>query len=409
MPTLCIARRAACLWTLLVAGAVGCGPIAAEANAHSDEARPADDDAQAADRVVAEGAALFTHVWAPGDPRSKGGDGLGPEYNASSCAGCHNQGGIGGAGGTHNDGLFGFQGIFLFGTRGLGTRGLGTRGLPPVPAEMEPRHRLGHDPTGSTHSMFGIARRNTPALFGLGLIDAIDDDAIENAALDPVRHDEVKGRVARTADGMIGRFGWKGDVATAATFVARACAFEVGLEVPGVPQPGASAAAPAPGLDLDLDDLTALTAFVTALPPPQAAKRSPFAERGAVIFDDVGCTDCHRESLGGIDGLYSDLLLHDLGPQLKDSIAAYGAPTGTDELAQLWRTPPLWGVRDSGPWLHDGSAHTLHDAIVAHAGEAARIQENYQALEPLDRTAVVAFLETLTAPQRSPLSLPPSP
>ncbi len=397
MPTLCIARRAACLWTLLVGGAVGCGPIAAEAIAHNGEARPAHDDAQAADRVVAEGAALFTHVWAPGDPRSKGGDGLGPEYNASSCAGCHNQGGIGGAGGAHNDGLFAFRG-FLF----------GTRGIPPVPAEMVPRHHLGFDPTFSTRFMFGIARRNTPALFGLGLIDAIDDDAIENAALDPVRHDEVKGRVARTADGMIGRFGWKGDVATAATFVARACAFEVGLEVPGVPQPGASAAAPAPGLDLDLEDLTALTAFVTALPPPQAAQRTPFAERGAVIFDDVGCTDCHRESLGGIDGLYSDLLLHDLGPQLKDSIAAYGAPPGTDELAQLWRTPPLWGVRDSGPWLHDGSAHTLHDAIVAHAGEARGARQAYVALEPLDRTAVVGFLETLTAPQSSPLSLPPS-
>ncbi len=401
MPRLCIARRAACLWTLLVGGVVGCGPIAAEANAHIDEARPADDDEQAADRVVAEGAALFTHVWGPGDLRSKGGDGLGPEYNASSCSGCHNQGGIGGAGGAHNDGLFGFRG-FVFGNRGL-------RVLP-GPLEMVPRHRLGLDPIIVTHfpPFRASARRNTPALFGLGLIDAIDDDAIEGAALDPVRHDEVKGRVARTADGTIGRFGWKGDVATAATFVARACAFEVGLEVPGVPQLGASAADPAPGLDLDLDDLTALTAFVTALPPPQAAKRTPFAERGAVLFDDVGCTDCHRESLGGIDGLYSDLLLHDLGPQLKDSIAAYGAPTGTDQLAQLWRTPPLWGVRDSGPWLHDGSAHTLHDAIVAHAGEARGARQAYVALEPLDRTAVVGFLETLTAPQSSPLSLPPS-
>ena len=77
MPTLCIARRAAYLWTLLVGGAVGCGPIAAEAIAHNGEARPADDDERAADRVVTEGAALFTHVWAPGDPRSKGGDGLG--------------------------------------------------------------------------------------------------------------------------------------------------------------------------------------------------------------------------------------------------------------------------------------------------------------------------------------------
>jgi cytochrome c peroxidase len=87
-------------------------------------------------------------------------------------------------------------------------------------------------------------------------------------------------------------------------------------------------------------------------------------------------------SLGGVEGIFSDLLLHDLSQ-------GDGART---------RTPPLWGVRDSAPYLHDGRAPTLNAAIMAHLGEAAAAREAYDKLQHLDKLAVTTFLESLVAP-----------
>src|SRR5262249_20774449 len=63
-----------------------------------------------------------------------------------------------------------------------------------------------------------------------------------------------------------------------------------------------------------------------------------------------------------------------------------------------WKTPPLWGVADSAPYLHDGSAATLYDAIMRHRGDAKAVFEAYQPLSPDDQAALIAFLKTLRAP-----------
>jgi CxxC motif-containing protein (DUF1111 family) len=81
----------------------------------------------------------------------------------------------------------------------------------------------------------------------------------------------------------------------------------------------------------------------------------------------VGCAKCHVPALAGVNGdvlLYSDLLLHDMGPALDDKIVQ-GNATGAD-----WRTTPLVGLAARRRYLHDGRAATLRDAILAHGGEA---------------------------------------
>jgi len=85
----------------------------------------------------------------------------------------------------------------------------------------------------------------------------------------------------------------------------------------------------------------------------------------------------------------SDLLLHDMGPALADGIPQ-GAASGSE-----WRTPPLWGLRFTAPYLHDGRAATLEEAVLAHAGEGAGARDRFLALDAGHRAALPAFLGAL--------------
>jgi hypothetical protein len=172
------------------------------------------------------------------------------------------------------------------------------------------------------------SKRNTPPLFGAGLIDAIPDKVLDEVAAEQAkaagdapqpsefrRFNEVlpvKGRVARLKDGHVGRFGWKAGVASLREFTLQACSSELGLEVPGF----ARAAPPwksdykAPGIDLTREQCDTLTRFVASLPKPGVRKAdSPehagAIERGRELFASVGCAVCHRPKLGDVDGIYS--------------------------------------------------------------------------------------------------------
>lgn len=355
------------------------------------------------------GRALFTHNWVVGDAWSAAGDGLGPHFNATSCVACHGQGGIGGSGAAHHN-VNPFPREVVQGgitaRRGVKMSSLDRREEDRAIA-MQALAQLG---LGSDGSVFGsqgaVGPRNSTSLFGAGLIDAIPDEVIVAAAEAQASSTpsatsglkSVQGRVSRTADGRVGRFGWKADVPLLGEFVARACAIEIGLDVPGVSQGGDAAASRAPGVDLQLAEVEALTAFVASLPAPVRAEHSLASLAGERIFDDIGCVACHATKLGDVDGIYSDLLLHDLGAGLVDRGGSWGAPVANAEMASLWRTPPLWGVRDSGPWLHDGRAQTIEAAITAHGGEAQASMLKWRALQQSERFALRAFLETLVAP-----------
>ena len=400
---------------------------------------------------VARGKVLFAKDWAPNDPKSPGGDGLGPVYNETSCVACHGQGAPGGAGpGNKNVVLVtasltgpdkakdldqihpGFRNgrstvLHRYGTDpryGSWRRRLYDSGRDDSPNAGEdtvdarirgaqrqtaPDQRL-HDRSISLRPVDGVnltvSQRNTPALFGAGRIDAIPSDVL--AAVAAHQPAEIRGKVSRTPDGRVGRFGWKAQIASLSEFIRAACANELGLEVPGHSQ-AASPLAPsqkAKGLDMTEAECDDLVAYLRALPAPVAI--DPFGPQGAQgiregrrLFADVGCSDCHVPTIGNVRGIYSDLLLHDLGPSLGDSGSYYGneGPISPGAAtAQEWRTPPLWGYRDSGPYLHDGRAEDLEEVVALHSGQAHGSTRRFFALSAQDRFQIEAFLKSLVAP-----------
>ncbi len=272
-----------------------------------------------------------------------------------------------------------------------------------------------------------LSERNTTPLFGLGQIDRISDEAIEAVALEESRNTpKTAGIVSRLEGNRIGRFGWHAQQARLADFTLTACAVEIGLDLPEHPQAGDPRKPNyhSPGYDMDTLDCVSLVAFVANLPRPVAqapanVKAAQAARAGQAFFVKIGCAECHRETVGDVVGIYSDLLLHDMGSEL--SAGRYGAFISTEaprraaekqaappprfvDFAALpvddreWRTPPLWGVASSAPYLHDGRAATLEEAIAAHGGQGLRSAEMFAKLTPGKQKSLVTFLQTLVAP-----------
>jgi len=270
-------------------------------------------------------------------------------------------------------------------------------------------------------------------LFGAGLIDSIaDKKLLELAKAQTKLSPRTAGRVARTADGNIGRFGWRGQVGTLHEFVVSACAMELGLENPSRRQarnpldPKASLA----GDDLTAAQCDALVAYVAALPAPpplepESLQQADRVGHGEALFASCGCVACHVRDVGPVKGIYSDLLLHDLGVALADPVpalnetgkggelppsggSAYGGGRISESLAEAsperreWKTPPLWGIRDSAPYLHDGRARTLTEAILAHAGQAETSANKFRGLDYLSRSHLLDFLNSLGQPSEEP-------
>lgn len=385
---------------------------------------------------VGVGRALFHREWVPNDPRAHGGDGLGPMYNAMSCVECHNLGGPGGAGTKEHDvelaipmGLAGAD--VMDRPTNLELKGLLKKsGIHADGAFV--LHHFANDPlyplwretiTGFTNKEFRIkvVSRNTPAIFGAGLIDAIPERVIKEAALRIYSEfPSVHGRVNRLEDGRIGRFGWKAQTASLRDFVLTACAVELGLEVPDHHQ-GRDVRIlkmEETALDLTDDDCNALVAFVRSIPrPAQAAPATPEEMAGSALFQTIGCASCHTPDLGNVAGLYSDLLIHDMGTEddeVGESFNYYGgsgssaparpaiiagsgvtAPTG-----QEWRTPPLWGLRHSAPYMHDGAETSLAGVLNRHRGEATESAARYDRLSKFQKIQVQDFLLSLEAPHQ---------
>ena len=393
-------------------------------------------------REYAQGRELFQKIWVLGQASAPGGDGLGPLYNEVSCVGCHHIGGDGGAGG--NDRNVTLLTAFAGPPRT-------ENGLRIFKGELEDLHPGFRNHTSIVLHKFAtsnadqtrlddirkyqtvqtrddlvalaISQRNTPALFGAGLIDHVPDSVLLEAETREFKaFPEIKGRVSRLRDGRLGRFGWKGQTASLRDFVLAACSNELGLEVPGHHQASLVAAKDfkPSKIEPDLTDQEAnlLVQFVAALPRPIVQPvESLMTSRGIAVFEQVGCATCHAPRLGHIAGLNSDLLLHDLGDRFRDSAGGYGmslksgqivdrptskgspAPPASGEAGPTeWRTAPLWGIADSAPYLHDGRAPTLDEAIRLHGGEAAKTSGRYAQLSSADRQSLLAFLHSLTSP-----------
>jgi CxxC motif-containing protein (DUF1111 family) len=388
------------------------------------------------------GRQLFEREWTANDPLAHG-DGLGPVFNAKSCVFCHFQGGVGGGGEVgHNATHFEIlprPGIPEYKTGVLHDFAIASTDRetlkllqlqhptvkfpPPPPPPPPPPGHCGYslNYTPPTPPPFDPVRTHdvqTTALFGIGWIDRISEKAIRANHRDrsagimlremKLDFDHVPvGRIPITDDGRIGRFGWKGNVASLEDFVAGACANELGLGTPystqakPIHKPDAADAPP----DLDATQFRNLVAFTATLPRPVEVATAE-SEHGKQVFGKIGCAKCHVPNIGGVKGVYSDFLLYTLedanasgqfdryGPEPP---AEFARPSHVPE-PQQWKTPPLWGVADSAPYLHDGSAPTLAAAITAHRGEAKGVTAKYQKLATSDQQAVIRFLESLKAP-----------
>ena len=333
-------------------------------------------------------------------------DGLGPAFNATSCAACHNIPAIGGSG-TITEMRAGYrdeEGRF----QALGGGTLYHLFSVP-PHTCQPR---------MPEEANVIARRISIPLFGAGLVEAIPDETLL-ALEDPGDRDGdgIRGRAARITDiatgrERIGRFGWKAQQATLLAFAGDAYLNEMGITndlfraetALGVSPEALRLCDSSSEPEDQRDRLTGLRGidkfelFMKFLAPPPRGPIDDAVRRGEQVFAGIGCATCHVPELGTGPSanplfdrrpvpLFSDLLLHDIGTG--DGIEQ-AAATG-DEI----RTPALWGLRFRRPLLHDGSAANAEAAIRRHDREAARSRDAFAALSAADRAALLAFLRSL--------------
>jgi len=399
--------------------------------------------------------------------------GIGPIFNADQCFICHSQPQIGGSSPRVNP------------AHVIAHRLGGTNVVPPFElpngAFRETRFKYKADGTrdGGVHSLFTVqgrsdahqctlqqpdynqemARRNVAfriplQLFGLGLIESIQDKAI----LANMRSNrEAKARLGIGGhpnmvpnNGTISRFGWKAQNASINMFAGEAYNVEMGITNDLFPTSRsededcnlayAPFDVPRTSSDLYSDPLKIMpawlmfTVFMRFVDAPQPAAFSPGAQRGQQLFSEVGCGLCHTPSFktrgmpdpqvpsqeigphvvalrGKTVNLFSDLLVHHMGATLADNVAQGDA--GPDE----FRTTPLWGLGQRLFFLHDGRTSDLMTAIRDHRSaahsdggdnpvrdaqspgygpsEANAVVERFEALPEWDKQAILNFLRAL--------------
>ena len=170
-----------------------------------------------------------------------------------------------------------------------------------------------------------LFQRNTTSMFGANLIDQISGKDIEAQVKLQKQHREISGRPSTLDSGRYGKFGWRGNVASLLEFVDQACAAECGLETARKQQP-ADPTMPEyrnPTVDISDEQIVAMRDFLAALPAPtrefptSSAARAQ-VQRGEQLFASIGCAVCHVPDMGPAKGVYSDILLHDMGYESMD-------------------------------------------------------------------------------------------
>ena len=347
-----------------------------------------------------QGKAVFDSVFTPET-------GLGPLFNANACAECHENPVAGGTGDEVERHATAFHEVVPAGVRQCDE--LAAFGGPVYQNHVTPalHTALGIDSEPVPPVATAVAARTIPDVFGFGLLDAVpDSEILAYADPDDRNHDGISGRPNRFFDGRLGRFGRKALVPTLREFNDGAFAAEQGITTPASPTeetvagtPIPAGTDPAPDPELNEQQAALADAFVRLLAPPAPLKMSGEARQGSEVFRRVGCANCHIPTLTTGDSpiaalrhkqvaAYTDLLLHDMGPDLGDICLGLATPTE-------FRTEPLMGLHLMSRFLHDGRAKTPEEAIEQHGGEAARSRDLFHALPPGERAALVAFLKTL--------------
>ena len=232
-------------------------------------------------------------------------------------------------------------------------------------------------------------------------------------------------------------FGRKGENHTMRDFDRGALQFHFGIQPVEVVGEDVDPDGDGHANEATIGELTALHFFDVTNPPPVQERLSPAARAGQELFDTAGCTGCHVPELvtrsrylpmafpdlptepfantyheidlvkvgfelvrheDGSEGvrvpLHADLKRHDMGDGLAETFSR-GEISNRE-----FTTARLWGIADTSPYLHDGRALTLHEAISAHGGEAQEERDAYLALSEDQQRNLIAYLKTLRTPER---------
>ena len=263
-----------------------------------------------------------------------------------------------------------------------------------------------------------VSPRVAPSVFGLGLLEAIPEETIlAYADENDVDGDGISGKPNYVWDVVaqrytLGRFGWKANQPTLLQQVAAAYNDDMGITTSlfSVENSAGQSQLTDHSVTPEVSDeiLEVVTFYVQTLAVP--ARRDiddPQVKQGEQLFAEAQCASCHVPTLrtGVLAGVpsvsnqtihpYTDLLLHDMGPDLADNRPDFRAS------GREWRTPPLWGIglvrRVNGHtnFLHDGRARDLMEAILWHGGEAEASRQAVERMSKEERDALIAFLESL--------------
>lgn len=371
------------------------------------------------------------------------GDGLGPVYNAESCAACHGNPVIGGISqvtelrvGHNSGGAFVNPNITINNGVGAGSTIL-ARSLvndraicPAVVTDSTGAIVFNFPNTQAQERVPGSENirtfRTSLNLMGDGFVEAIDSNtlvAIANAQ--PGQSGGfIQGLVIQVPVGeangalRVGRFGWKNQHASLLSFAGDAYLNEMGVTSRLNPQDVTPICdtVPDPEDPFDengLEDIDHFARFMRATKAPSrdtALAATSDAITGGNLFNAIGCNICHVTSIttapagtvinGGaftvpaalgnkIIHPFSDFLLHDVGTG--DGIVQNGGQASANRM----RTPPLWGMRTRDRLMHDGETLTRNEAILRHFGEANPVINNYLSLSTNQKNQLITFLNSL--------------
>jgi len=391
------------------------------------------------------GDSFFTEPWEPAGPAASERDGLGPTFLAVSCAECHPADGRSSApaGGSMRGAILRFVDAAAMGTSldAYHTQ-IQTEAVPGAIPEASiavtwsevdgeysdgtpfalrrPEVMVSDAAFGPLEARVATGVRLGPPLIGLGLLEAIPaEDIIALADPDDQDGDGISG-VASFVDSLslgpdsLGRFGWKANVASVADQTAIAYLLDLGITSPLLPtencpsiQTGCAGLPSGGAPEISEERFAAVVAYAQTLAVPgRPSAGDTTVQEGGVLFDDIGCSSCHvaqwttgEHAIEALSGQaiipYTDLLLHDMGPELSDG-RSDGVASPTE-----WRTAPLWGlgltrtVNPEAGFLHDGRARSIEEAVLWHGGEALGARESFVALSAEDRQRVLVFLKSL--------------
>jgi len=397
------------------------------------------------------GNSFFNDAWVESPASTTARDGLGPLFNARSCAACHFLDGRAQPPQTTEDSILGtllrlsvpeeeqsafrpeptyggqLQDQGITGFAGEATLQISWEEVPGSYADgteyslRRPTAIVEDLSYGEMDPATLSSLRVAPQMLGLGLLEGISMERLLSLAdAEDLDGDGISGRISEvidseTQEAAAGRFGWKGEQPRVRTQCAAAFSGDLGLTSSLVPFDDCSAeqvdclealSGGEPEVQPEILDAVALYSAALAVPVRREWDDEEVL-RGKWLFTDLGCDGCHvRSHTTSSDAPlpeladqdiwpYTDLLLHDLGEGLSD-----GRPVGSASASE-WRTPALWGlglvpvVNGHDNLLHDGRARGFAEAILWHEGEAAQSTESFKQLNISDRDALVRFLESL--------------